>query len=92
MSFIQFMGTVATEIPSKWKRMGVAVGMSQSQIDEVDDHRRGKSFDCFCDVFKHWQNTSTPEKPANWTSLVTVLRSRIVYEEALAERIQKTFL
>ena len=92
MSFIQFMDTVATEIPSKWKRMGVAVGMSHSQIDEIDDHRRGKSFDCFCDVFKHWQDASTPEQPANWASLITVLRSRIVGEEVLAERIQKTFL
>ena len=86
------MDTVATEIPSKWKRMGVAVGMSQSQIDAVDIHRRGQCFDCFSDVFKHWQDTSTPEQPANWASLVTVLCSRIVGEEAFAERIQKTFM
>ena len=92
MSFIQFMDTVATEIPAKWKRVGVAVGMSQSQIDAVDSHRRGQCFDCFSDVFKHWQDTSTPEQPANWASLVTVLRSRIVGEEALAERIQETFM
>ena len=57
VSFIQFMDTVATEIPSKWKRIGVAVGMSQSQIDEVDNYRHGKSFDCFCVAFKHWQQT-----------------------------------
>ena len=92
MSFIQFMDTVATVIPAKWKRVGVAVGMNQSQIDAVDSHRRGQCFDCFSDVFKHWQDTSTPEQPANWASLVTVLRTRIVGEEALAERIQKTFL
>ena len=92
MSFKEFMDTVATEIPVKWKRMGVAVGMSQSQIDAVDSHRRGEPFDCFSDVFKHWQDTSTPEQPANWASLVTVLRSRIVGEEALAKNIQKTFM
>ena len=86
------MDTVATEIPSKWTRMGVAVGMSRSQIDAVDIHRRGQPFNCFIDVFKHWQDTSTPQQPANWASLITLLRSRIVGEEALAERIQKTFL
>ena len=86
------MDTVATEIPSKWKRMGVAVGMSQSQIDAVDTHRRGQTFDCFSDVFKYWQDASTPEQPANWASLITVLRSRIVGEEALAEHIKKTFM
>ena len=91
VSFIQFMDTVATEIPSKWKRICVAVGMSQSHIDEVDNYCRGKSFDCFCDAFKHWQDASTPEQPANWASLVTVLHSRIV-GEALAKRIQKTFM
>ena len=72
--------------------MGMAVGMSQSQIDAVDMHRRGECVDCFSDVFKHWQDTSTPEQPANWASLITVLHSRIVEEEALAERIQKTFM
>ena len=92
VSLMQFMETVATEIPSKWKRMAVAMGMSQSQIDAVDVHRRGQTFECFIDVFEHWQDTSTPELPANWASLVTVLRSRIVGEEALAEHIQKTFM
>ena len=86
------MDTVATEIPTKWKRVGVAMGMSQSQIDAVDSHRHGEPFECFSDVFTHWQNTSTPEQPANWAFLVTVLRTRIVGEEALAERIQETFM
>ena len=92
MSVWQFMDTVATKIPSKWRRMAVAMGMSRSQIDEVDMRYQGNSFECFIDVFKYWQDTSTPELPANWASLVTVLRSRIVGEEALAEHIQKTFM
>ena len=92
VSLFQFMETVATEIPSKWKRLGVAFGLNQSQIDAIEKRRLADPIECFSDVFHHWQQTSTPQKPANWSSLVRVLCSRYVGEERLAEYVQNTFL
>ena len=90
VSLFQFNESVASKIPSKWKRVGVALGLTQSRIDAIDNHRRGDPFECFSDVFKYWQSESTPEQPANWAFLISVLRSYTVGEETLAEHIQST--
>ena len=92
VSLFQFNEYVGSKIPSKWKRVGVALGLSQAQIDAIDCHRRGDPFECFSDVFKYWQNESTPERPANWATLISVLQSNTVGEEALAEHVQSTLI
>ena len=92
VSLFQFMENVAIKIPSKWKRVGVAFGLNQSQIDAIEKHRLADAIECFSDVFKYWQETSTHKQPANWASLISVLRSNYVGEERLAEYIQETFM
>ena len=72
--------------------MGVSLGMYQSQLDAIDQHRRGDRLECFSDVFTYWQQQSTPQSPANWATLVAVLRSNYVGEEELADTIQNTFM
>ena len=92
VQWFQFIECVASKIPSKWNKVGAALGLSQSRIDAIDRHRRGEPFECFSDVFKYWQSESTPERPANWATLISVLRSNTVGEEALAEHIQSTLI
>ena len=83
---------MAAKIPSKWKRVGVALGLNQSQIDSIEKQRLADPIDCYSDVFRLWQQLSTPQQPVSWTTLVTVLRSRTVGEEHLAEFVQQTFV
>ena len=92
VSLFEFNKYVATKIPSKWKRVGVSLGLRQSQIDAIEYHHRKELLECFSDVFKYWQNESTPERPANWATLISVLQSNTVGEEALAEHIQSTLM
>ena len=92
VSLLQFTECVASKIPNKWRRVGVALGLSQALIEAIDDHHRGEPFKCFFDVFKYWQNESTSERPANWATLISVLQSNTVGEEALAKDIQRTFI
>ena len=92
VSLFQFNEYVASNIPHKWRRVGVALGLSQALIDAIDDRHRGEFFRCFSDVFKYWQSESTPERPANWATLISVLQSNTVGEEALAEHIQSTLI
>ena len=91
VSLFEFNEYVASKIPNKWRRVGVALGLSQALIDAIDDRHRGEFFKCFSDVFKYWQSESTPERPANWATLISVLRSNTVGEEALAEYIRVHF-
>ena len=39
VSRFQFMEAVASKIPSKWKRVGVSLGMDQSQLDAINMRR-----------------------------------------------------
>ena len=86
VSLFQFMENVAVKIPSKWKRVGVAFGLNQSQIDAIEK-ASFHAIECFSDVFKYWQETSTHKQPANWASLVSVLCSNYVGEKRLAKYI-----
>jgi len=86
------METVASKIPSKWKRVGVSLGIDQSQLDAINMHRLADPLECFSDVFTCWQQQSTPQSPANWATLVTVLRSNYVGEEELSDTIQNTLM
>ena len=57
-----------------WRKVGLSLGISSSILDGIDKHRRGDCLDCFSDVFTCWQQQSTPHSPANWATLVAVLR------------------
>ena len=92
VSLFQFNEYVASKIPDKWKQVGVALGLSQPQINAIDGHRRGEPFECFSDVFNYWQSESTPERPANWATLISVLRSNTVGEKVLVEDLQSTLI
>ena len=86
------MEIVASKIPSKWKRVGVSLGIEQSQLDAINMHRLADPLECFSDVFTCWQQQSTPQSPANWATLVAVLRSNSVAEEALADIVHSTYV
>ena len=86
------MESVATVIPDKWKRVGVALGLSQAQINAVEEHRLANPLACFAEVFHLWQQLSTPQQPVSWSTLVTVLNSRTVEEKCLASFLQETFI
>ena len=88
----QFLEAVASKIPAKWRKVGLSLGISSSILDGIEKHRRGDCLECFSDVFTCWQQQSTPRSPANWTSLVAVLRSNSVGEEELSDTIQNTFM
>ena len=82
------METVASKIPSKWKRVGLSLGMEQSQIDAINMRRLAEPLECFSDVYTHWQRQSSPQSPTTWNTLVAVLRSNYVGEEKLGDTIE----
>ena len=88
----QFMESVASKIPAKWKRVGVSLGISMGVLDGIEKRRLADPLECFSDVFTYWQQQSTPQTLANWATLVTVLRSNYVGEEELSDTIQNTYI
>ena len=69
----------------------MSLGISIDVLDGFEKERRGDLHDCFTDVFTYWQKQSTPQSPANWGTLVTVLRSNNVGQKELSDTIQNKF-
>ena len=92
ISLFQFTESVAAVIPDKWRRVGLVLGLTQAQLNAIDDQHRGKSLESFAEVFSMWQQLAIPDNPVKWSTLVSVLKSRTVAEETLAESIQSKFL
>ena len=93
ISLFQFTESVAAVIPDKWRRVGLALGLTQAQLNAIDDQHRGKSLESFAEVFSMWQQLATPDNnPVKWSTLVRVLKSRTVGEETLAKSIQSNFI
>ena len=88
----QFIESVASKIPIKWRRVGLSLGISSSILDGIEKHHRGDPLECFSDVFTYWQQQSTPQSPANWATLVAVLRSNYVEEKELSDTIRRHFM
>ena len=86
VSRFKFMETVASKIPDKWKRVGVSLGIGQSQLNAISMHRLADPLECFGDVYTCWE--SNPQSPTNWGTLVTVLRSNYVGEKELGDTIE----
>ena len=93
ISLFQFIESVANVIPDKWKRFGVALGLSGAKLNSIDKQHRGDPLDAFTEVFSMWQQLATADYiPVKWSTLVRVLKSRTVGEETLAESIQSSFI
>ena len=80
------METVASKIPSKWKIVGLSLGIDQSQLDAINMHRLASPLECFSDVFTYWE--SNPQRPTTWNTLLGVLRSNSVGEKTLSDSIE----
>ena len=93
ISLFQFTESVAAVIPDKWRRVGLALGLTQTQLNAIDYQHRGEPIGMFAEVFSMWQQLATPDNnPVKWSTLVRVLKSRTVGEETLAESIQSKFI
>ena len=85
------MEAVASVIPDKWRRVGAALGIRHSQINGINTQHQGDALNCFAEVFHLRKQHSTPQQPASWTTLVTVLHSHYVGEERLVDFLQQAF-
>ena len=55
VSLFMFMENVSPMILDKWKRIGIAVGVSQAQINAIDAQHCGDTLNCFAEIFTCWQ-------------------------------------
>ena len=83
------MNEVATEIPSKWRDMGLQLGVNQDVLEGIASISQGDFNRCYSNVFTQWKNQNSTTYPYTWSTIVQALESRAVGEKRLADKIKE---
>ena len=78
------MNEVAAAIPSKWKDVGLQLGLDDGVLEGIG----GDNSHCYMDVFTRWKNQKSTTHPYTWSTLVQALKTPAVGEERLADKIK----
>ena len=79
------MNKVAAKIPSKWRDVGIQLGLDQNVLNAVAQVSPGDTNHCFSNVFTLWRNRKT--LPYTWSTIIHVHQTAAVGQEKLAEDI-----
>ena len=78
---------VTSKVAHKWFPIGIGLGMSGEQLEEIQESSNDNPECCLGAVFYKWEQT-TP-KPFTWSTLVEVLKSEHVEEKLLANDLEE---
>ena len=81
------MNEVAAKIPSKWRDVGLQLGLDHGVLDGIAFISPGDTHRCYSNVFTRWKNQDSTAHPRTWSTIVQALESRAVGEERLADKI-----
>ena len=82
------MKEVAAEIPSKWRDVGLQLGLDQGLLGGIASISPGDTNHCYTNVFTRWANQNSTAHPYTWSTLVQALKSPAVGESRLADKIK----
>ena len=82
------MNKVAAAIPTKWRLVGLQLGLEQPQLEMIEQKHSftHNSIACFGDVFTEWKRRRTSD--CSWSTIINALNSQLVGEAALAHKLQ----
>ncbi|KAL5456986.1 hypothetical protein EMCRGX_G034215 [Ephydatia muelleri] len=86
------MNELAASIPAKWRAVGAQLNVPSGILDAIQAQGAGQpqgSLHCFSHVLEEWRSRRT--SPYTWENLLSVLRSNVVGEVALADRLARTY-
>ena len=85
------MNRVAAQIPSKWREMGIGLGLDAADLSRIEvDVPTHKSTPCYIAVFTTWKSKTT--KDYTWATIITALKSPLVDEQRLAKELENEFM
>ena len=82
------MNEVAAMIPSKWRDIGLQLGLDQGVLDGIATISPRNTNLCYSNVFTLWENKNSTKHPYTWSTIVEVLQAPSVGEESLANKIK----
>ena len=81
------MNEIATVIPERWREVGIALGLDDSDIKRIEtDVPTHRAYLCYMEVFGMWKNQIT--KPYTWETILRTLRTKLVNAPSLATALE----
>ena len=81
------MNEVAAKIPSKWRDVGLQLGLDQGVLEGIASISPGDTNLRYANVFTLWKNQNSTTHPYTWSTIVQALQSPAVGERRLADEI-----
>ena len=82
---------VTSKVAHKWFPVGIGLGMSGEQLEEIRENSNDIPDHCLGNLFYEWEQNPYEDKPFTWGTLLQVLRSVKVGEESLAKELEEHF-
>ena len=82
----ELLRRVASRANDKWELIGLDLKIEQHQLNTISRAHPHNAISCYSEVFSVWQRKADP--PFTWATIIDVLRSPIVKENALAQEIE----
>ena len=80
------MNKVAAVIPTKWKLVGLQLGLEYPQLEMIEQKQPSSDL-CFWDVFVEWKKRRTSK--CSWSTIIDALNSQLVGETVLADKLKE---
>ena len=91
LSLQLFLENVASVIPDKWQMMGTQLDLPVATIHAIEAEKQ-ENMQRFAEVFDCWKKNPSDQRPFCWDTVVKVLRSPVIDESELANKIAKDFV
>ena len=82
------MNEIASVIPAKWRHVGIQLGLSPGNLDNIQGQNAGKpdpNLESFEKVFTQWKLLIP--SPYTWSTIISVLQTPAVGEARLADSL-----
>lgn len=83
------LNEVAAVIPSKWRDIGLQLGLDKGALDGIAVISPGDNNHCFANVFTQWKSQNSATHPYTWSTVLKALQTASVGEGRLSEEIEK---
>ena len=80
------MNHIAVNIPTKWRDIGLQLGLRVADLDAIEARHSSDYKRCFSAVFNLWEQQLT--SPYMWSTILEALTSPLLEEHKLEQQLQ----
>ena len=80
------------EVIPDWEVFGIQLGIPVSKLTCIQKENHGDCKICLSKVLEYWHRNPKESKPYSWHTVIAVLRTESVAENALAEKLNKKYM